>query len=220
MLASRGGHTWSLMPRPKTVSDEEVLRVAMRLMGQLGPSGFTLAEVGRVAGIAPATLVQRFGSKRNLLLAVVAQGSSSMDEFFDQALAGAASPLSALLDLTGECAAFLGKPGEMANHLAFLQIDLSDPDFHRHMVAQFRAMRAGFERMLKAAERAGEIRPGAAANLARMLQIVYNGALLVWCVEPRDDVRKFVRAQVEAILAPWRLARSGRPGPPRRRQLK
>lgn len=36
-----------------------------------GPREFTLAEVGKATGLAPATLVQRFGSKQGLVLAAL-----------------------------------------------------------------------------------------------------------------------------------------------------
>jgi AcrR family transcriptional regulator len=192
------------------VSDEEILQAAMRLMGRLGPGGFTLAEVGREIGIAPATLLQRFGSKRKLMLAVVAQGAAGVGGAFEEALGKTKTPLATLVDLVADCAGFLGKPDELANHLAFLQMDLCDPDFHRHMLEQTRAMQAGFAEFLAAAEAAGEIGSGDREGRAKTLHIVYNGALLVWCVERSGDVREFMRRQFEAVLAPWRAGAEGR----------
>jgi len=44
-------------------------------MGELGPAKLTLARVAKAAGLSPATLVQRFGSKRALLLALAKSGT-------------------------------------------------------------------------------------------------------------------------------------------------
>ena len=59
--------------RPRAVADTAILRATADVMGRTGPSAFTLAVVARAVGLAPATLVQRFGSKRGLLLALARQ---------------------------------------------------------------------------------------------------------------------------------------------------
>ena len=42
----------------------------MRVMQRRSPVDLTLADVAKEAGVVPATLIQRFGTKRGLLLAV------------------------------------------------------------------------------------------------------------------------------------------------------
>src|SRR5436190_8919418 len=61
------------MPRPRRISDEDVLAGAMRVMSRKGPDEFTLAAVAAEVGIAPPTIVQRFGDKRGLILRALAQ---------------------------------------------------------------------------------------------------------------------------------------------------
>ncbi|MFD8888404.1 helix-turn-helix domain-containing protein [Streptomyces erythrochromogenes] len=58
------------MARPRGVEDAVILRAAVRVMGRVGPAGLTLAAVAGEVGLVPGTLVQRFGSKRGLLLAL------------------------------------------------------------------------------------------------------------------------------------------------------
>jgi AcrR family transcriptional regulator len=65
------------VPRRKQRTDEAVLDEAAVVMAQLGPD-FTLADVSRVCGLSPATLVQRFGDKRGL---VVRAAGRSNDRF-------------------------------------------------------------------------------------------------------------------------------------------
>jgi AcrR family transcriptional regulator len=60
------------MPRARSVPDAEILKAAARVIGRNGPLKLTLADVGREVGLAPATLLQRFGSKRGLRLALAA----------------------------------------------------------------------------------------------------------------------------------------------------
>lgn len=57
-----------MSPRRRKVSDDEVFNAAVRAMKQRGPHELTLADIAGEAGITPGLLVQRFGSKRDLLL--------------------------------------------------------------------------------------------------------------------------------------------------------
>lgn len=54
------------MPRPKRVSDEAVLTVAMQLLAERGVD-FTLTDLASGVGLARATLIQRFGDRDAIL---------------------------------------------------------------------------------------------------------------------------------------------------------
>src|SRR5512139_2801160 len=73
------------MPRPRRISDEAVLAGALRVMLRTGPAEFTLAAVAAEAGIAPSTLVQRFGDKRGLILRALAQDNGAFAAAIAQA---------------------------------------------------------------------------------------------------------------------------------------
>jgi AcrR family transcriptional regulator len=99
----------------------------MRAIARVGPSELTLAEVAREIGLAPATLLQRFGSKRDLLLAVAKASSGGVNECFAQVRAANPSPLAAIFASFDEMTRFCNTPQSMAHSLAFSQIDLMDP---------------------------------------------------------------------------------------------
>ena len=84
------------MSRHRTRPDSDVLAATIRVISRVGPTRFTLADVAADVGLAPATLLQRFGSKRGLLLAVAREGAAGAAEYFSQARSGKSSPLSAL----------------------------------------------------------------------------------------------------------------------------
>src|SRR5690349_19975510 len=60
------------MRRRKTISDADVLKAATRALYAGSPADFTLAGVAKAAGIAPATLIQRFCDEYGLIVAAVA----------------------------------------------------------------------------------------------------------------------------------------------------
>ena len=60
-----------MSPRPRTVSDEHIFVATGLAITRLGPTRLTLADVASEVGLSAAALVQRFGSKRQLLVAFV-----------------------------------------------------------------------------------------------------------------------------------------------------
>ena len=190
--------------RPRTVTDGEILAATSRAISRVGPARITLAAVALEAGLAPATLMQRFGSKRNLLLAFAAQASAGVERAFARARETHSSPLAALLaDPIGASRAF-NSPGELANHLAFLQLELADPDFHQHTLAHARAVRDQIKQLLDAAVQAGELTPCDTTRLAEALHTVYNGTLITWAILPRGHLATALRRQIEFMLGPYR----------------
>ena len=66
-----------MSPRPRKASDAEVFAAAHRVMSRLGPGQLTLGAIAAEAGLTPGALVQRFGSKRGLLLVLAEQSADS-----------------------------------------------------------------------------------------------------------------------------------------------
>src|SRR6185295_8814414 len=98
-----------MSPRPRGTSDADLLAATHRVVSRLGPN-LTLGDVAREAGVSPATLLQRFGSKRGLLLAFAAAGSSDVGAEFDAIRAQHPSPLVALHALARCIAAMADTP--------------------------------------------------------------------------------------------------------------
>lgn len=192
------------MPRPRTVEDSQILRAAAEAIGEGGPAGFTLAAVGTRVGLSPATLLQRFGSKRGLMLALAESGSEWSAEKFAHARVHNRSPLKALVAALRAMTAGVSSPVTMANQLAFLQLDLRDPDFHRLALAHARTMRSEVRRLLEEAVAAGELEPCDTRRTAEAIEAVYNGALITWAIYGGGRVDRWLARQLETVLAPHR----------------
>ena len=210
-----------MSPRPRTVADADVLAAAARTINRVGPLNVTLADVAAAAGLSPATLVQRFGSKRGLLLALVRHGAGAVGECFAEARRTHASCLGALVAAATQMTRTMQTPEELANGLAFLQMDVSDPDFHRLALAHSRETIAGYRGLLDDAVRAGELRPCDTAALARAIGALSGGSLIAWAIHRQGTAERWVRQDIETLLGPHRTA--PRPGArsrtaPRRRR--
>jgi AcrR family transcriptional regulator len=196
-----------MSPRPRQASDEDILKAVFRAMTRFGPARLTLAEVAKEAGISAAAVVQRFGSKRSLLLAAAADAAGGGDYIFPDLRARHRSHVAALLGMA-ECMTLMGStPEAIANTLAFLQIDLTDPDFHRHALAASRGMHDGLRALVRDAIKAGELRRCDAGRLASALQATMNGSILNWAVHREGDVVTWIRRDLKTVLEPYRSLR-------------
>ncbi|GAA2904787.1 TetR/AcrR family transcriptional regulator [Streptosporangium fragile] len=193
------------MARPRTTSDEAILKATVRAIGRYGVSGLTLAAAASEAGLSPATLVQRFGSKRGLLLAVARRNEADAEELFKRARQKHDSPLAALHGTLTELAEGVRSPEELANHLGFLQLDLTDAEFRQYTAGQARRLHEGFAGLISEAVAAGELAAEAdPARLARSVQITYNGTLILWAMAPEGALTDVLRADIDQLLQAYR----------------
>jgi AcrR family transcriptional regulator len=202
-----------MSPRPRTVDDGAILEAAARTISRLGPSNFTLADVARAVQLSPATLVQRFGSKRGLMLALAEQGVAGVDACFAAVRAAHRAPLDALVAAATEMTRWVDTPEEMANHLAFLQIDLSDPEFYRLMLENSTRILAGYKALLDDAVNTGDLSTCDTRRLASAVGSMAGGSLIAWAVMRQGTAEQFVRKDLQTLLAPYKTSR--RPRRPR-----
>lgn len=186
----------SQMGRPRTRSDAEVLAAAARVMGRAGPDGFTLRAVAAEAGLSPATILQRFRTKRGLLLALHRQSVADLEAAFTAARDHHGPGVAAVAAALSAGVAAIRGPREMANHVAFLALDLAEPDLLAATRRFFDALRGHVRALL------AEARPeaGAAAldEATDAVEAAYHGALLAWAVHGRGGAAETVARRVRA----------------------
>lgn len=189
------------MPRPRTIDDATVLDAAGALLTRVGPANVTLARVSEEVGLSAATLVQRFGSKRGLLLAIANRAVNWEPTFAGARERNPESPLAALVDALVAMTAGVRTPEAMANSVAFLQLDLTDPEFGELTRSAMRDLRALIEAQLRAAVDAGEL--GAEvdpARLAEAVEVTYNGAMITWAIHRQGGLDDYMRRSLEHTL--------------------
>jgi AcrR family transcriptional regulator len=203
-----------MSPRPRQASDQDILIAAFRAIAKMGPARMTLADVANEAGVSPAAIVQRFGSKRALLLATAADAAGGDQYIFPGLRARHRRPVDALLGLA-ECVTTLmgATPEAIANNLVFFQIDFKDDEFHRHALTASTGMRAGIKALIRDAVAAGELVRCDASRLAAALHATMNGSILNWVVHRQGSLAAFVRRDLKTVLEPYRTASNRKPRP-------
>ena len=195
------------MPRPKTASDAAILEGAYRAISRLGPNRLTLADVAKEVNLSPATLVQRFGTKRGLLLALAKMAPESVGDCFAAIRAAHPSPLAALIAAATEMTRHMKTPEELANGLAFLQMDMSDPEFHALALENSKRILAGYRALIEDAVAARELISCDAARLARTVDAVAGGSLIAWAIHRKGSAEAWVRADLATLIEPYRAGR-------------
>jgi AcrR family transcriptional regulator len=185
-------------PRPRSIEDAAIFRATARVIGRVGPAHLTVARVAKEAGLAPSSLVERFGTRRNLLLAFAAQAGEGVRATFVAARQRERRPRAALLAALHDLAAPVSTPEAMANNLAFLQMDLADEDFRHFAVAHGEAFRDEAAGLLREMQAGLPVR--AAAMRARDLQIAFNGALITWAVHREGTLRDAISQALDLVF--------------------
>src|SRR5687768_4498586 len=173
-----------MSPRPRTVQDDVILDAALKVLGKIGTDKMTLADVGSAVGLSAATLVQRFGSKRELMLALLKQVVGDIDARFETAMAAHASPLDALFAAVTERPGATHSNVSLANRLAFYLSQLDDPEFHAIAAENGQRAIEGYRKLLEAAVDAGELTEGY-TDTAQLAETIYSmgmGSLITWAV--------------------------------------
>ena len=102
-------------------------------------------------------------------------------------------------------------PEALANSLAFLQIDLTDPDFHRLALEHSRATEDGYRALLDEAVAAGELVRCDIARLARVIGALASGSMLAWAIQRQGPVAAWLRNDLETVFKPLRVPKIARP---------
>jgi AcrR family transcriptional regulator len=188
------------LARNKLTSDESIVMATLGLVAQHGP-GVTLAQVGGQVGLSAATVMQRFGSKRALMLEVAKSWGHDHEKVFDRGgVVGDDLPAG-----MSELAGLMSTPEEVANMTATLHIDLGDPEFREIIQSEIQRQRGLVQRELDRGIDKGEIKPCDTAILSRQLQVVGLGSLQSWSIEPTGELSDWVHQCLKTALRPWRL---------------
>ena len=185
-----------------------------RVMQRVGPEKLTLAAIAAEAGVTASALVQRFGSKRELVLAHWRQAPASRGDLGRQRVARkhSRSPLGELRATAAVFAKLALSPRDALRNLAYMQSDWADPALRRHMLRHARAARARYEQLLAAAVSRGELRAGTdVKTLARMIEVTLGGSFLAWTLYREGSAATRFREDLDTTLRPYLAPGGSRP---------
>lgn len=180
------------MARTKGQSDEALLDAAMPAIFSKAPGAFTLADVAKAVGLAPATLVQRFGSKQGLVLAALELANrrnvASLDRLSPEN--GMEAVIRVFVDRT---------PGpEHENLLGDQLLWLRESIANAEINALTRAYFEQFRRAIAARMPPLRIPPDDAVLL---VEAVWHGSMTQWGIGRDGHLRAFVERNLRSCFA-------------------
>lgn len=185
------------MPRLKILPDADVLDVAHRLIHRHGPDALTFALLGQACGLSAATLVQRFGSKAELIRAALLRAWDGLDS---RTAALAAQTPRTPEGAIGMLVALSGGYGDIdayAQGLLVLREDFRDPVLRRRGAAWKKALASALDECFAGVA-------GAAPGMGVLMAAQWQGLLTWWGFDPVDDVERAIedglRRFVSAVL--------------------
>jgi AcrR family transcriptional regulator len=181
-----------------------------RVMRRVGPAELTLGAIAAEAGVTAGALVQRFGSKRELILAHWRQAPASGGGHQRQRSALTRSPLDELRATAALFARLAASPRAALRNLAYMHSDWADPALRPHVLRHARAARARYEQLVADAVARGELRADTdAPALARMIEVTLGGSFLAWTLYREGPAATRFRDNLDTTLRPY-LARGAK----------
>ncbi len=198
---SRGPYRTGLRRR------EQIIDAATAVFAEYGYAGGSVRTIADRVGVSPASLLQHFGSKEGLLMAVLEDWDRHTVE-------------ARLTDVTG-LDYFRRLPEVMGAHLAnrgllelfsTIAAEASSPS---HPAREFIQRRytdniATLARQLQQAVDAGDVAPLSPAEIdveVRLVTAVLDGIGLQWLLDPSTDVVASISTYVTRTITGWRSGR-------------
>lgn len=193
-----------MSPRKRKAEDKDVFDALVRVMLRRGPAELTLREIARETGLTAGALVQRFGSKRAMLLAHARHAAATGDAGLSASQPLSSSPLGTLRTAADLYASLAYSPRSAIRNLAYLLNDLGDPALRRHLLRMSCAARLWYKQLLTEAIAAGELHGVTdVLTLARLIEVTLRGSFLSWALYREGAAADWLREDLEAVLRPY-----------------
>ena len=179
------------MGRAKKVSDAELLDRLLVAIGKEGP-GISFAHAAKAAELAPATLVQRFGTREAMVESTLLHAWKQLEEATCNADVQAALDPAGAVDLLVHLTNAGSGETDFSEGLLLLREDFRNP------VLRARGAKWG-EQLAAALGRRLSQDPSRAAVLGWQMASVWQGALIWWGFTRDGQLQN----NVKAVLDDW-----------------
>jgi AcrR family transcriptional regulator len=177
------------MSRKKNIDDATVLEKALLVISDRGPESFTLTDIGKAVGLAPATLLQRFGSKQSLLILAAKHAGTQLKQSLKQQEEKHLSWDEELVAILGELPEGFRTRQDIANSLGLLKLDMIDPQLHPIARDHFCQFRGRVKEILRQALTASED----IEAISWQLDALRHGLIIQWTLAGEGDLQNWLQ---------------------------
>jgi AcrR family transcriptional regulator len=182
---------------------EQIVAAAIEVFGQFGFAGGTIRSIAERVGVSHAALLQHFGSKEGLLMAVLEEWDRRTVEVGLAHLSG----LDYFRELPEVMGAHLAQRG-LLELFTTIAAEASSPTHpaHEYIRHRYTANLATLATHLQHAVDAGDIAPLDPSEMdveVRLITAVLDGIGLQWLLDPSADVVASVSTYITRTIAEW-----------------
>ncbi len=177
------------MPRPKTVSDQDVISAALLLLEQKG-SAFTLSDIARSVNLSRATLIQRFGNREGVLLHMAREHVAATEEWLRTLSAD--PQFDDLTTFLHHIVDAMGSGADISTHVAIAAIEAREPALKELAGKRYALVQQAIADRLEGDDR---------LTRARAIHAVIAGVSMQWVAGQFDeDLPSAIRRNLGLIL--------------------
>jgi AcrR family transcriptional regulator len=199
LLSAKYSNGGTLSGRPQQVTDDEIFDAVAATITDHGPTGATMNRIAGRLGMTGPALGHRFGDKRSLMLAFAGRQPSAVNDVFDQQQQLHHRPLDAIVGAYTEMVSATTTKQALANNLAMLHLDLTDPDFGAHAALHAQSIKKRTAQLIAEAEPALSAR--SAQQRALDVYTTWNGALISWAIDGTGPLEAWIENNIRRALS-------------------
>ncbi len=175
------------MPRTKKLTDDEVLDSVLKVMVDNGPT-FTLSDAADESGIAPSTLIQRFGGKDDLIRRVLERDNQRFKEWLND------SPVEvgedAVIEFIVSMTPGIDDEDTLPQHLLWLREDFSNPLLNQLTRDRFAMIYDAIAERLPPLSLPKQ-------KAVQLLDAQRQGAMIQWGIFREGHMQEYVKSQLK-----------------------
>lgn len=189
------------MPRKKTIDDETLLKMVLEVITKVGPTTFSLKDLRKKTGLSPATLLQRFGSKKNILHKAIELSNSHLGDRFTNRVAISKSPTEEIINIYLDLSMQFSRPIDVANGLDILKLDITEKKLNKLTRKYFEIRRKKIEYLIILAQEKNEITSKInAAELVLTLESLWQGSIMLWALIGKGQIHEWLKKRFSACI--------------------
>lgn len=189
------------MGRKKSVDDQSVLEKAMLVISRVGPDRFTLTDIGKATGLAPATLMQRFGSKQQLLILAAKHANEKLKQDLEQLKKSHLPWDQELIQFLSAVPEGFRSRQEIASSLGVLKLDMVDPELHAIARRLFDSLREHIYKVLKNGQSSNQIHDTLdLKEITWELDALRHGLVIQWTLSGAGSLQKWLEKGIKIYL--------------------
>lgn len=194
------------MTRPRTVPTDTILRAAYGIIMSEGPRALTFSRLSAEFELVPAALVKRFKSKRQLLVAVDCYALEQSNSAMQHTLQLHGSPIDAIIAMLVNELSFATSTENFVHGQSFLLLDFTYPELYVNYRVSVKQRHQHIVELLGQAQKKGILQPAVPVEeLARMLQLVQQGAGHLWAMTQEEPIAAYMERYIRFALQPYLL---------------